>query len=112
MTDPGTRAINRLADELLVVRCQLGELDAFDELIAIWHRPLWLYVRRMVQRDDEAQDLLQEIWIRVLRGMPRLRDGSRLRGWLFGIAHNVLMDRLRREYATPQAADKIGRAHV
>ena len=89
----------RLADELLVVRCQLGEPDAFDALIARWHRPLWLYIRRMTGRDDAAQDLLQEVWLRVVRGIARLRDGLRFRGWLFGIARRALMDRLRREYA-------------
>ena len=98
-------APSRAHDELLVVRCQLGEADAFDELIARWHRPLWQYVRRMTGRDDEAQDLLQEVWLRVIRGIARLRDGSRFRGWLFGIARRVLMDRLRREYAAPPAAD-------
>lgn len=96
---------NRAADELLVVRCQLGEADAFDALIARWHTPLWQYIRRMTGRDDDAQDALQEVWLRVIRGIARLRDGSRLRGWLFGIARRVLMDRLRRHYATPAAGD-------
>jgi DNA-directed RNA polymerase specialized sigma24 family protein len=73
-------ARRRLADELLVVRCQLGEPDAFDALIERWHQALWLYIRRMTGRDDEAQDLLQEVWLRVIRGMARLRDGSRFRG--------------------------------
>ena len=92
-------APGRVADELLVVRCQLGEPDAFDGLIERWHRPLWLYIRRMTGRDDDAQDLLQEVWLRVIRGIARLRDGSRFRGWLFGIARRALMDRLRRESA-------------
>jgi RNA polymerase sigma factor (sigma-70 family) len=95
----------RASDELLVVRCQLGEPDAFDALIGQWQGPLWRYVRRMAGRDDIAQDLLQDVWIRVIRGIARLRDGSRLRGWLFGIARRVLMDRLRREYAAPGLAD-------
>ena len=96
---------SRAADDLLVVRCQLGEPDAFDALIARWHGPLWQYLRRMTGRDDEAQDLLQDVWLRVIRGIARLRDGSRLRGWLFGIARRALMDRLRREYAAPATSD-------
>jgi RNA polymerase sigma-70 factor (ECF subfamily) len=55
----------------------------------------------MTGRDEEAQDLQQEVWVRVIRGIARLRDGARLRGWLFGIARRALMDRLRREYAAP-----------
>jgi RNA polymerase sigma-70 factor (ECF subfamily) len=96
---------SRAADELLVVRCQLGEPDAFDALIGRWHRPLWRYIRRMTGHDEEAQDVEQEVWLRVIRGIARLQDGSRLRGWLFGIARRALMDRLRREYATPILSD-------
>jgi len=96
---------SRTADELLAVRCQLGEPDAFDALIARWHRPLWLYIRRMTGHDHEAEDVLQEVWLRVIRGIAKLRDGSRLRGWLFGIARRVLMDRLRRRYVAPPLDD-------
>jgi RNA polymerase sigma-70 factor (ECF subfamily) len=99
------RASERLGDELLVVRCQLGEPEAFDALIERWNRPLWLYIRRMTGNHDEAQDLIQEVWLRVIRGLARLRDGSRFRGWLFGIARRTLMDRLRREYAVLPADD-------
>ena len=97
--------LHRSEDELLVVRCQLGEPEAFDDLIARWHDPLWQYIRRMSGRDDEAQDILQDVWLRVIRGIARVRDGSRLRGWLFGITRRVLMDRLRRQYAMPPPSD-------
>ena len=81
-------------DELLVIRCQLGERSAFDELTERWHPPLWKYVRRLAGEDDAAKDVAQDVWLRVLRGIGRLRDGSRLRPWLFGIARRALMDRL------------------
>lgn len=102
---PDNPHLNRFADELIVVRCQLGEPEAFDDLIARWHSPLWQYIRRMTGRDDEAQDILQDVWLRVIRGIARMRDGSRLRGWLFGITRRVLMDRLRRQYAVPPASE-------
>jgi len=95
---------DRTADELLVVRCQLGEPDAFDALIERWHGALWSYIRRMTT-EDEAQDLFQEVWLRVIRGIARLRDVSRFRGWLFGIARRVLMDRFRRQYLELPADD-------
>ena len=104
-TPSDTPHLDRSADELLVVRCQLGEPEAFDDLIARWHGPLWQYIRRMSGRDDEAEDILQDVWLRVIRGIARVRDGSRLRGWLFGITRRVLMDRLRRQYAMPPASD-------
>jgi len=88
-------------DELLVIRCQLGERPAFDELVGRWHRPLHNYVGGLTQDNDAAGDVLQDTWVRVLRGIDRLRDGTRLRPWLFGIARRAAMDRLRQRYSTP-----------
>ena len=92
-------------DELLVIRCQLGERSAFDELAERWNAPIWKYVRRLAGDEDTARDIAQDVWLRVLRGIGRLRDGSRLRPWLFGIARRAVMDRLRERYATPLASD-------
>jgi RNA polymerase sigma-70 factor (ECF subfamily) len=92
-------------DELLAVRCQLGEPEAFDELVARWHVPLWTYARRITGSDDAAADAVQDAWLRALRGLPRLREPARIRAWLFGIARRVLMDRLRAQYAAPTVVD-------
>lgn len=102
--DPDARA-----DELLAIRCQLGERAAFDDLIERWHGPLWRYVRRLVVNEEEAADTLQDAWLRVLRALPGLRDPARLRPWLFGIARRTVMDRLRRRYAEPAPASLEGR---
>jgi len=95
--DPRIRA--QQEDEWLAVRCQLGEAAAFEELIVRWQAPLWTYVRRLVGEDDEAREVLQDAWLRILRGIGRLRDGRKLRAWLFGVARRALMDRLRSAYS-------------
>ncbi len=92
-------------DEWIVLRCQIGERDAFDLLIARWHPMLWRYAARVTNDPDAASDVVQEVWLRVVRGLGRLRDASRFRPWLFGIARRVLMDRLRKRYAEPQFGD-------
>ena len=94
-----------LADELLAIRCQLGERPAFDALIARWHEPLWRHLRRLAGTDDVARDLAQDTWMRVLRGIASLREPAKLRPWLFGIARRVAMDRLRFEYVRRVADD-------
>jgi RNA polymerase sigma-70 factor (ECF subfamily) len=94
-----------IEDELLAVRCQLGEPAAFDELFARWHLPLWKYLRRLLDSDESTSDTVQDVWVRVLRGIGRLRDTGRLRAWLFGVARRAAMDRLRVKYAEPPFAD-------
>lgn len=101
--DGGSR--RELEDELLAIRCQLGEPGAMDALVERWHPSLWRYVRGLASDDDAAAEAVQDVWLRVLRAIPRLRDPARGRAWLFGIARRVMMDRLRRAYAEPQRAE-------
>lgn len=93
------------ADELLAIRCQLGERDAFDALITRWHEPIWRYLRRLTDSDDAAADLAQDTWLKVMRGIASLREPASLRPWLFGIARRVAMDRLRRQYTRAENGD-------
>jgi RNA polymerase sigma factor (sigma-70 family) len=95
-----------IEQELLAIRCQLGELAAFEELVARWHAPLWQYVRRMADRNEVADELMQETWLRVLRGIASLQEPARLVPWMFGIARHVLMDRLRQKYRQEALLEK------
>ncbi|MEV0387197.1 sigma-70 family RNA polymerase sigma factor [Nonomuraea sp. NPDC050643] len=87
-----------MTDELLVVRAQLGEQPAMTELVARWRVPVWTYVRRMLDA-ERADDVSQEIWLAVVRGLPRLREPDRFAPWLFMIARRSVIDRLRGQYA-------------
>jgi RNA polymerase sigma-70 factor (ECF subfamily) len=90
-----------MSDELLVVRAQLGEHAALAELLARWRVPVWTYVRRMLDA-DRADDVAQEVWLAVVRGLPRLREPGRFAPWLFTIARRSVTDRLRDEYAAAE----------
>ncbi|WP_116247780.1 RNA polymerase sigma factor [Nocardiopsis sp. FIRDI 009] len=85
-------------DGLLVVRCQLGEREAFGELVRVWHDPLRRYVCGMVNSSHLADDLVQEVWVAVLRGLPGLRQPDRFAPWVFTIARRVITDHLRQSY--------------
>lgn len=89
------------ADQLLVVRCQLGERTAFDELIRRWSGSLHRYALKLSGDPELANDLTQDVWMRALQGLGRLREAAQFRPWLFGIAHRTFMDRLRSRYAMP-----------
>ncbi|MFJ4787722.1 RNA polymerase sigma factor [Streptomyces sp. NPDC088794] len=92
---------------LLVVRCQLGEREAFHELVHLWHDPLWRYVKGMVGSPDTADDLAQEAWVAVVRGLPRLRQPERFAAWLFTIARRTVTDHLRQTYRTPPTTTDV-----
>lgn len=87
-----------MSDELLVVRAQLGNRSALEDLVARWQRPVWLYVRRMLDT-ERADDVAQEAWIAVVRALPRLREPDRFAPWLFTIVRRAALNRLRGQYA-------------
>jgi RNA polymerase sigma-70 factor (ECF subfamily) len=105
VTASGDSTTQERDDEWLVVRCQLGERAAFDELVGRWHVPLWKCVRRLTGDDAATDDIVQDSWLRIVRGIGRLRDGSKWRAWMFSIARRVWMDRLRLQYAMPRGSD-------
>lgn len=95
------RITQERADQLLVVRCQLGERAAFDDLIRRWSGSLHRYALKLSNDPELADDLTQEVWLRALQGLGKLREAAQFRAWLFGIAHRTFMDRLRSRYAMP-----------
>lgn len=99
-TEPTTRTQPETArqTELLAVRCQLGEPEALDELVQRWHLPLWKYVRRLAPDDTTAEEVLQDVWLRIVRGLPELREPARLVAWMFRIARFASLDRMRGAY--------------
>lgn len=59
------------------------------------------YVAGIAGSPGLVDELVQDIWLRMLLGIGRLRDPSKFRAWIFGIAHRRLMDQLRERYASP-----------
>ncbi len=77
--------IEQIIQRTLVVRCQLGERRALEELFLRHNRALGYYLRRMLSRDDVA-DLQQEVWLTVLRRIGQLRSPEAFVVWLYQIA--------------------------
>lgn len=85
-------------DRQLAIQCQLGEREAWELLVVRWHPRLHRFAWRMLGDAGAADDLTQEVWLRVVRSLVRLRDQDRLGVWLYRVARMALTDRLRREY--------------
>src|SRR5262245_25374745 len=72
---------SRVRYEWLALRCQTGESGAFEDLIAIMERPLLYYAMSLTGSQDGALDVLQEVWLKVFRGIRKLKDPGSLRPW-------------------------------
>jgi RNA polymerase sigma factor (sigma-70 family) len=70
-----------------------------------YQQPLRRYLRFATGSVDLAEDLTQDVFLRVVRGADAYRPQERERAWLFRIARNVLTDHARRQSARPEGVD-------
>jgi RNA polymerase sigma-70 factor (ECF subfamily) len=82
-------------ESALVERARVGDRQAIGELVEVFRPSLFRYIYRMVTRSADAEDLLQEVLVRVIESLPRYRAESQFKTWLFGIATHVCLDHLR-----------------
>jgi RNA polymerase sigma-70 factor (ECF subfamily) len=95
----------RVRDEWLALRCQTNEPGAYEDLVAIMEKPLLYYAIRLAGNHDAALDVLQETWIRALRGISKLRDPGSIRPWLYKIVHGIAVDHVRRNKVREHAEE-------
>ena len=84
-----------IQEKLLVMRAQAREAGAFQELVTRYERRLLYYIHRLLGNDVDREDVLQEVWIRVFLKINTLRAPEAFRVWMYKIAHDVAMSRLR-----------------
>ncbi len=83
-------------DDQRMIRIQDGDATAFDEVVAAWQRPLFWFFMRNTRDEQLCEDLVQETLLRTYRKAWDYLPTGRFRGWLFRIAHNLLIDHSRR----------------
>ena len=99
-------------ENALVDRAQQGDERAFTELVEPWRKPLFGYIYRMVTHRADAEDLLQDVLIRVLQNLPQFRREARFKSWLFGIATHICIDHLRKKKRWRVEAQLDGEKHA
>ncbi|MBL4583381.1 MAG: RNA polymerase sigma factor RpoE [Pseudomonadales bacterium] len=77
------------ADQQLVERVQKGDKQAFDMLVIKYQSRVMSLVLRLVRDHHEAQDIVQEAFIKAYRALPRFRGDSAFYTWLYRIAVNT-----------------------
>ncbi|MFB3897304.1 MAG: RNA polymerase sigma factor [bacterium] len=81
--------------ELLALRCQRGDTKAIEELIHTFEPRLFYYIRRLVNNEEDAWEILQETWLKIISSFNRLRNPRTLPVWIYRIARNTAISRVR-----------------
>lgn len=80
-----------------VLRAQSGDRGALDELLEAVQEPLYRYIFRLVGERTLAEDILQEVFIRIYRKLSWLREPELFRPWAYRIASREAFKHLKRE---------------
>lgn len=75
----------------LVERCRAGDERAFEELVDRYKNLVFALIARTVQDRSRAEDIAQEVFLRVHRGLPYFRGEARLSTWIYRIVANVCL---------------------
>src|SRR3954470_13786804 len=84
----------------LVERCRRGDEGAFQELVDEYKNLVFALIARTMQDRSRSEDLAQDVFLRIHRGLPYFRGEARLSTWIYRIVANVCLQ----EQARPPAA--------
>ena len=84
------------SDEDLMVHYQGGEVRAFEILLGRHRKPVFNFILRFVGDRETAEDLLQETFMRVIKGAENYKRQAKFTTWLYTIARNLCVDQTRR----------------
>lgn len=94
---PRTPRMTDLADEELMALYVRDEEAAFEVLVSRYKQPLFGFLYRYLGQVDKAEDVFQEVFYEVIRARKRYRPEAKFSSWIFRIARNRAVDRLRRD---------------
>jgi len=88
-------------DAEIIRKCREGDERAYRELVDRYRRPVYSMALRMLRREEDAEDVAQETFIRVFRALDRYDPARPFAAWLFTIAARLSIDHLRRRRHSP-----------
>ena len=97
--------------EDLARRAARGDRDAFHDLVEATRTSLFQLAWRILRNYHDAEDVLQEVYIKAHRGLPDWRGHAKVQTWLYRIAVNACLDRTRGTKATTISIDNEEERH-
>jgi RNA polymerase sigma-70 factor (ECF subfamily) len=94
-------------DPGVVRRAQRGDEEAFSVIVRTYEAPVFNFVLRMVGDRELAEDLTQDVFLRVFRSLPRYAHRSKFTTWLFQVAKNLVFDDVRARMRRPQNVELV-----
>lgn len=101
MGETSSQLVLRDPDIRLMLRVRADEPGAFEELVEQYQNRLVAVLHHLLGNPEEAEDLAQEVFLRVYRSRARYRPRAKFSTWLFTIANNLALNALRTRQRKP-----------
>ena len=88
-------------DAALMLRVKDGDIHAFEELVQKYKHPIVNVIYRMLHDLDEAEDLAQNVFVRVFQSASRYEVSAKFSTWIFTIARHLCLNEIRRRGRHP-----------
>jgi RNA polymerase sigma-70 factor, ECF subfamily len=101
---------SRPGDDELMLRYRDGDAVAFEALYRRHRAPLYRFLLRQLGDTGRAEEIFQDVWMRVIDARERYQPRARFTSWLYAIAHNGLMDHHRADRADrldPEESERV-----
>lgn len=95
MRAPKSESLSYAQDIKLVEAIVSGNEDGFEELVRRYHRPLVIYIYKMLGDYETALDITQEVFLKVHNSISQYSSAYKFSTWLYRIAHNAAVDYIR-----------------
>ncbi len=102
MRDP-----NDIIDEYLVLQCQNGNKQALVKLVKRWHPKILKQATWHTGNQEIAQDIAQECWGDVLKGLKKLKNSKAFKVWMYRIVHRRSIDWIRYQQKSRENTGEI-----
>ena len=96
-------------DDLVLARAKRGDAAAHEKLFRVFATEVHTLARRLSRTAEDAEDVVQETFLEVLRSLPRFRGEGSLAGWVRRVAASKALQRLRRHRGHEEIDDEDGR---
>jgi RNA polymerase sigma-70 factor (ECF subfamily) len=84
--------LDELDERTLIERCRIGDDAAFGELVDSYKNLVYGLVYRMISDRSQVDDLAQDVFLKIHRGLPYFRGDARLSTWIYRIVQNVCVE--------------------
>jgi len=101
--------LREMTDHQLMLAVRDGDLDKLGYLFEKYHKQLYNYLLRQLVDPQSSEDIVQEVFLKMLKYRHTYRGEGQFRTWMYSIAHNARIDHLKRasRYVTTEEIDRL-----